>query len=183
MSGNHKKILDEYLKIASDEYFKGIEEENDKLMEEYKDTYYPKSLDTWFYDLMDQKEKKSKHKKQIKTLFSFARKSAAVFVGVLLIGLVVTLTVDAIRIEFLNLFVEKTNQYNEYSLSSDDLQKYVEQDGLYYYPRYIPEGYKLNEYNHDEFETNIEFINVRIILKNTLPSRSGIHGDMVPLFL
>lgn len=159
MSDKHERILDEYLKIASEEYLEEIEKENNKIMEKYKDIEYPERLDGWFYDQMHQKEKKFKKVRRLRAFSSFGKRSAAVLVVTLLIGLVVTLSVDAIRMEFMNLFIEETDQYDEYSLSSDDLLEYVEKDSLIYYPKYIPEGFKLDEYSHNNFETNIGFIN------------------------
>lgn len=173
MTDKHERLLDEYLKFASDEYLKEVEAENDRLMEEYKDVEYPKSLDIWFEKLMDKKRKKYNCNKRLHTLFIVAKRSAALFVVFLIVGSIAVLSVDALRVEFMNLFIEQTDQYDEYSLSSDELMEYVEADALKYYPRYIPLGFKLNEYSHDNFETTIEFINgaklfnVNVSYKNT----------------
>lgn len=159
MNTKHEKVLDEYLKIASEDYLKEIEAENDRLMDEYKDIDYPKSLDIWFEKVMDKKRKKYNRNKRLHTLYLVAKRSAAVFLVLIIAGSIAVFSVDALRVEFMNLFINQTDQYDEYSLSSDELMEYVEADTLKYYPRYIPVGFKLNKYNHDNFETNMEFIN------------------------
>ncbi len=159
MNDKHEGLLDEYLKIASDDYLKEVEAENDRLMDEYKDIDYPKSLDTWFEKVMDKKRKKYNRNKRLHTLYLVAKRSAAVFLVLIIAGSIAVFSVDALRVEFMNLFINQTDQYDEYSLSSDELMEYVEADSLKYYPRYIPVGFKLNEYNHDNFETTMEFIN------------------------
>ncbi len=107
MNDKHEGLLDEYLKIASDDYLKEVEAENDRLMDEYKDIDYPKSLDTWFEKVMDKKRKKYNRNKRLHTLYLVAKRSAAVFLALIIVGSIAVFSVDALRVEFMNLFIEQ----------------------------------------------------------------------------
>lgn len=132
----------------------------DELMEEYKDLEYPKSLDDWFENFIRER-KKTEKKRQWKQKMKRLRVQAAMITLFLLIGGgVMTLSVEALRVRFLNFFVEVTDRYTEIRVvenSRDEYRAQGEEENLETFfseepattngtgPSYIPEEYQLLE--------------------------------------
>jgi len=151
MSDKQDRILDEYLKIATEEYLKQVEEENDAIMEKFKGIEYPKSLDTWFENEMSKKRKKDQCQVSRKKVIAFSRRIAVVFAVALILGSILVFSVDAIRVEFLNLFVSETDTYKELQFEeNDELLTIASDNNMIYYPKILPDGFKLESFESSE---------------------------------
>ncbi|MBN2222671.1 MAG: DUF4367 domain-containing protein [Vallitaleaceae bacterium] len=128
----------------------------DGLKGEYKDLEYPKSLDTWFEKFIRERKKIEK-KQQWKKRMKKVRAQAAMITLFLLIGGgVMTLSVEALRVRFLNFFVEVNDRYTEIRVEeAQEVQEVQENPEVFFSeesattdgsgPSYVPEEYQLQE--------------------------------------
>ncbi len=126
-------------------YAKLLCEEADQLEEEYKYLPEPQNLDRWFknyYKELTYEVKVCKRKEIIRRYLS----RAAMLLLVLLVSVAtVTMSVDAFRVKFLNLFVEEKNDHNVIKFEEVQNIEWPSDWNDFYYPTFIPDGYVLDE--------------------------------------
>jgi len=154
-------ILEAYLKIASEEFLEQVEEENKLLMTKYEEYKYPSELDAWFDTEMRKKRKKDRRSTFKRNMLTLSKRTAAIFIVVIAMGSVLVLSVDAIRVEFLNLFITETDTYKELefdnSESNQELLTIAKENKLVYYPKVIPEGFKLESFEVSDLVSKYVF--------------------------
>ncbi len=156
----NKKLNEAFLYDLSYKHSENICDETDKLLEEYKNIEPPKSMDTWFEDYINE-QKNIEKKKEITKYKKNILKRAAIFIVVIFtIGATITVSVEAFRLKFFNLFINKTEHYTDLSVLSEDNEeiKFDRPEDLqdYLYPTYLPDNYNLID--HFTIDGYYEFI-------------------------
>lgn len=146
MPENREEMIDLYLKLVGEQHAKNIcdEIENDK--SEIDNLEYPHALDVWFETFHKARYKKQRAQKRRNTFYKFSARIAAVLIITAIVLGVITYSVEAFRIDFLNFFV------NENSNSLHIVSKKVTQgdellDGYrdLYVLGFVPEGFVLED--------------------------------------
>lgn len=160
MSNNQQSqdaLMESYLKLVGEEYARSIGEEYDEIPE---DIDYPKSLDQWFKAFNGKIKKINKAKKRKANSYKYFIRIAAAFVAVLIVSTVITLNVDALRVEVLNFFIEQDNRsmHIQAGRTAPGDAILEEHHGLYVLG-YVPEGFVLEEVNNmDSFMVSMSYV-------------------------
>lgn len=143
LKDSKEQLFDSYLKLVGDEYAKIISEEVDK---EPMVSDYPKSLDLWFESYNKRLKRKHNIKKFANKSYTYLRRIAAVFVVVVIVSTILVLNVEAVRIEFLNFFIneESNNIHIQSEIKTQEDLLLEDYHGLYLLG-YVPEGYILKD--------------------------------------
>jgi len=157
-----KDLNEAFLKDIGYEHMNAVCEEADAVMEKYKDIEVPKSLDNWFYGYLEEQKKEAKRIQRKKFMKQISRRVAAVVVVLGIVMSVVTLSVDAFRVEFFNMVMETSEKFGLVFFE----EKYQEQDDYVpeewngYYPTFLPKGYSLLEYEIGASISRLVYTNV-----------------------
>lgn len=140
-------------------YSEKLNDEADALAEKYKDLPIPESLDDWFKNYSNEQKKTAKRRKRNALVKKYASRAAAVLLGLILTSAIVTMSVEAFRVRFLNLFIESSEDHNriDYIESEVSLELPEGWNGVYY-PTYLPEGYNLLDAQASEHTKMVMFI-------------------------
>jgi len=163
-------------------YSKRLCEEADRLAEEYKDLPLPKELDHWFEAYIKQLEKEARIKRWQSIGKKYATRAAAALLALLLTSAIVTMSVEAIRIRFMNFFIESGKDHNRVDFidSSENIQKPGGWNN-YYYPTWLPEGYTLLDAQSNDSTKVVIFINeendLLIFTQNVNEMGMNMDGD------
>ncbi len=143
-----EKIFEELYKYIGSIHAENTAKEADDIIEKSKDLEFPEELDNWFSEYLGEAIKKDK-KNKFKSRFSSTFKRAAIFLIILGLGaFATTMSVEAYRIRFLNLVTEVTERYTSISIEREPEEGTNKNDVLgdsYFYPGYIPVGYKQSD--------------------------------------
>ena len=149
MKNNDQKerVIEKYYKYIGSIHAENTAKEADEIIEKSKDIDFPKELEHWFEGYIGDTIKKDK-KSKLKSRLSSTVKRAAIFLIILGIGVfVTTMSVEAYRIRFLNLITEVTERYTSITIEREPDES-PNNDLLgesYFYPAYIPIGYKQSD--------------------------------------
>lgn len=120
------------------------DEEIEKSEKEYDDLPNLKELDEWFQTYVKDLEAESRKSVRRVKIKKYTSRASIAFLMLILSSAVVTMSVEAFRIKFLNLFIESGSDYNRVDFDSGNVNTDVPADWQgHYYPSYIPEGYSL----------------------------------------
>lgn len=140
-------MLRAYYKLVGEAHIENVLEELSENIKEIQNTPVSESLDQWvkLYAL------KQKRAIKRKTLAKKVKKytSRAAMIAILLISsmMIVTVTVEAVRVRVLNFFLEVNESYTEIQVQVEDDDQPtpdIDQEG-FYYPKYIPDGYSYED--------------------------------------
>lgn len=144
----NKVISDAFLYDIGYQHAEIVCHETDQLLKKYRNSEVPQSLNNWFNDynkqIMTAQNKQENRARRIKHLQRVA-------VVVLTLGLslaVITLSVDAVRIQLLNWVVDIRETYTQITLNEQDAVDDVQipdEWQRYDYPTYLPKGYALTK--------------------------------------
>lgn len=168
---NHVESMDEHRKKSirknneltlhefGRHYSEKLNEEVDVLAEKYKDLPVPESLDDWFENYSNELKKTAKKRKRNVFVKKYVTKAAAILLGLLLTSTIVTISVEAFRVRFLNLFIESSEDHNriDYIDSEVSLELPKGWSGVYY-PTYLPDGYTLLDAQASEHTKIVMFV-------------------------
>ncbi|MEA1975052.1 MAG: DUF4367 domain-containing protein [Bacillota bacterium] len=128
------------------EHVNNICDETDELLKKYKDIEIPESLDKWFRTYKIKNDRKIKFKKFKKSALLVSKRVAMFLIAVVIITLTLTISVEAFRLKFFNIFVETNDKYSfvktDENIKVDYLEKIPNEWTSFYYPKILPEGYK-----------------------------------------
>ncbi len=152
------KMNTTFLYLQGDKQVDYICEEADNNLEKYKDIEIPESMDKWFLEYNEKLNKEEERKRRRKKIQSISKRVAIIFLGIIVAGGAVTMSVDAFRIKFFNMVIQTSEEFSKITFNEknndvekvDELRKDI---GAHYYPEYIPKGYELKEIRGDEFKT------------------------------
>lgn len=154
-----------------------IKELNDK-KDKINQTEIPSSMDEWFNKF----SKKNRRKNNLKKMIQYTRKigqKIAIFIIILLTtGTILTCTVEAFRTKIFNFFMEKHEKYT--NIQIDEVRENIIPSNWsnYYYPKYLPEGFRVESTEMLNDEKIIEFINDdKFILMIQSPNGSHYQVD------
>ena len=158
---NHKDdMLDLYLKHIGEQHAYNINKELEKNKEAIENIDFPKELDEWFENFTKQRYRKQRIKKRMQTLYKSSARIAAVLVLIITILGVVTFSVEAFRIDFLNFFVtEKSNNLEIKSRRVVQGEDLLEDYEDLYVLGYVPEGFVLSDVEGIKEHLLITYIN------------------------
>ena len=169
---NHVESMDEHRKKSirkqnelilhefGQHYSEKLNNEADILAEKYKDLPVPESLDEWFENYSKELKKTADRRKRNALVKKYATRAAAVLLGLLLTSAIVTISVEAFRIHFLNLFIESDEDHNRIDYIESEISlKLPEGWNGVYYPTYLPNGYNLLDAEASEHTKIVMFIN------------------------
>ena len=127
------------------EHVNNINDETDKLLEEYCDIEVPESLNVWFdeYQIIQNKKMKAANFRRRSLLFG--KRAAILLIAMTILAATVTMSVDAYRIKFFNMIIDKTKEYSAVNLNEEMTIEYLnelpENWSTFYYPTVLPEDY------------------------------------------
>jgi hypothetical protein len=160
-------------------------DETDRLLEEYKDLEVPDSLDQWFINYNKELKRKERNRKIRSKALKSSKTIATVLLVISIAGSVVTLSVEAFRVDFFNLVIETSQKFSlvfQEEIVEEQMAYEVPNDWIdYYYPTYLPDGYSLMDTRtlidtkHMTF-SNSDGQELRLIQGN-LSSRSQIDTE------
>ena len=110
-----------------------------------------KELDKKILSMIKKYEKGEKRKHKLRILKKVTTK-VAIFIAIFTIGFLITFTtVDAFKITVINFFIEQREKFSLISLTENNNRHIPSELSEKYYPRYLPEGYKIaNTYVNDD---------------------------------
>lgn len=161
-------------------YGEKICDDADKLKEEYKDIPEPTRLKEWFAEYSKELEKEANRRLRKMKLKKYASRAAVVFLAILLSSTVVTMSVEAFRVRFLNWFIESEKDHNRVEFeSSNQVLELPGEWRNYYYPTYIPEGYFLIDANGNDLLKTILLTNDggKLLLISQAKGNMGLNID------
>ena len=153
---SQEALIDSYLKLVGEEYGKKVALEFDVIPET---SDYPESLDTWFNDFNKKIKNKIRRKKRKTNYYKYFSGIAAVFVAILIVSTVITLNVEALRVEVLNFFIEEDSESTHIRagkmIPGDTLLD--EYHGMYVL-NYVPEGFILDDVMDFTINTRMTYL-------------------------
>lgn len=142
-----KKLNDTFLFNVGYHHMNNICDETDRLLEEYKDLEVPDSLDQWFINYNKELKRKERNRKIRSKALKSSKTIATVLLVISIAGSVVTLSVEAFRVDFFNLVIETSQKFSlvfQEEIVEEQMAYEVPNDWIdYYYPTYLPDGYSL----------------------------------------
>lgn len=151
------KILEEFYKYIGINHAENTAKSFDDSIEKSKDLYFPKELDNWFDEYTADIAKKEKINKFKIKINSIAKKIAIFFIVLVLGAFITTMSVEAYRIRFFNIITEVKEEYTQIDIEDSKDNNMLGES--YYYPGYIPEGYKQSDIKTNEKLSLIYFEN------------------------
>lgn len=143
---SRNKLMNSYFKILGEAHMENTIIELNEKEKEFKDIKVPDSLDQWFLEF-HRKWKRKRNWNLAKRKLKKMSVKVAIFLAVFISFLaIITMSVEAFRIRFINLLISKNDSYTEIQVSMQDNVTIPEIDSdIYYYFAYLPEGYAFSE--------------------------------------
>ena len=142
-----KKLNDAFLFNVGYHHMNNICDETDRLLEEYKDLEVPDSLDQWFTNYNKELKRKERNRKIRSKALKLSKTIATVLLVISIAGSLVTLSVEALRVDFFNLVIETSQKFSlvfQEEIVEEQMVYEVPNDWIdYYYPTYLPDDYFL----------------------------------------
>jgi len=161
-------------------YSERLNKKADAVNEQYKELPEPLELQQWYKEFKKELDKDvSRNRLKVMTR-RYASRVAIILCAILLSAAAVTLSVEAFRIKFFNLFIETGSDYNriEFQEEGDSLALPEEWEN-YYYPAWLPEDYKLLDTQSNDASKVIILMNdsndILIFTQNT--NKLGLNMD------
>lgn len=158
MSNNRssqEELMNSYLKLVGEEYAKIVSEEFDEIAEVDE---YPENLDRWFSEYNKKNKNRQKRKKLATNSYKYMRRIVAVFVAVLIVSAVITLNVEALRIEFLTFFInENSDNIHIQTESIEQRETILDDYHELYVLGYIPEGFVIDNILDMELDVKLTY--------------------------
>lgn len=152
-----EKLMNAYYDYIGDQYLENICRDIEAREEEINGTKVPESLDNWFVQFITQYKKKQAAHLFFSRLKTVSTKVAAVLFVLIASMLIVTLSVDAIRMKVFNLLLESNDKYS--SVRVDEAPAFAIEWEEYYFPAWLPEGFRVDRAKELINVRTIEFIN------------------------
>lgn len=142
------QFFNAYYKVIGEAYIENILNEASNKEEKYEEIEFPKTLDTWFESFHKTWKKKRDWNRRIKKIMKVSVRVAVFLAALISIMAVMTMSVEAFRIRFLNLFISRNDSYTEIKvdLIGDTMIPDLDAKAFYYFS-YLPDGYEFLEAN------------------------------------
>jgi|LSQX01.2.fsa_nt_gb hypothetical protein len=141
-----EKMMESFYRYISYRHSENVAKEFDEIRELAKDVEYPKELDDWFNDYLKKSKKAEMKRKRIDTMKRIASRVAIVAICLGFGLAVITASVDAFRIRFLNFLTDVTQRYT--SLQVEEIKGkediFTINWSNYFLPEYVIGGYSIN---------------------------------------
>ncbi len=143
---SRNKLMNSYFKILGEAHIENTLIELNEKEKEFKDLKVPDSLEQWFLEF-HRKWKRKRTWNLAKRKLKKMSVKVAIFLAVCIsFFAIITMSVEAFRIRFINLLISKNDSYTEIQVSMQDNVTIPEIDSdIYYYFAYLPEGYAFSE--------------------------------------
>lgn len=137
--GKAEKLMNAYYDYIGDQHLENICRDIEAREEEINRTMVPESLDEWFWKYVAKHKKKQAAHLFLRKLRTVGTKAAAILFVVAASMLVITLSVDAIRVKMFNMLLKTNKEYT--SVRVDEVPTVSIEWEEYYYPAWLPEGF------------------------------------------
>jgi len=155
----NKKKNEMFLYEVGYEYAASVNEDMDNTSE-LNDIKCPEEVDLWFNDYCKDIEKNNKKIKRDKFLNRLMKKVAIFFGAVILSGAILTVSVEAFRLELFKMFIEPSANSDQIVLVDEVLNQALIPDiDTRYYLSYLPEGFEIDSVSSSQFGSSIYYIN------------------------
>lgn len=146
MNKDREEIIDIFLKSIGEQHAKNVCDELESHAEEIEKIEYPKELDEWFEAFNKKRLRKRRYSRLWKKMPMLAGRVAAILlVTVIALG-IVTFSVEAFRIEFLNFFISQDQRsVNIESRTTTEDNDALKNYSDLYILQYVPDGFHLEE--------------------------------------
>lgn len=157
-----EQLMEAFYSYIGECHLENIANELNSKKEEIDQLQVPNTLNEWFKDYIEGNKKEEKKRKRRKQLRKISSRVALIFFALLVSLTILTVSVEAIRVKVLNFFTEKTEKYTSFKVDEEASKSdsvAITWDN-FYYPMYLPEGFRLE--SAEEFNTTkiIQFTNV-----------------------
>jgi hypothetical protein len=152
-----EKLMNAYYDYIGDQHLENICRDIEAREEEISRTKVPESLDGWFAQFITQYKQKQATRFFFNRLKIVSTKVAAVLFVLVASMLIVTLSVDAIRMKVFNLLLESNDTYS--SVRVEEKTEVSIEWEEYYFPAWLPEGFRFGFANELKNVKIIEFTN------------------------
>lgn len=153
-STNTEQMMEAYYKYIGEAHIENIVSELDGQSANIDKVKIPKSLDDWFKGYVEKGKKEERQKKLMRRIKKVSSRVAIVLICLIISMIVITFTVEAVRVKVFNFWSITKEKYTEIRVDEASSDHIVSNSGWenYYYPSYIPNGYSLE--SNEEFGTN-----------------------------
>jgi hypothetical protein len=180
-----EKLNDTFLYNIGYEHVNNICDETDKLLEKYKDIQVPESMNEWFINFQKELEKKEKRAKIQRGALHVSKRVAMIFILISVVGSVITMSVEAFRIQFFNMVIETSQKFSSVSHQEKteiNIQQELPSEWIdFYYPTFLPNDFILTsvrELNSTKYMTFGNGLNEEIrFIQGNLTSETQIDTE------
>lgn len=150
-----EKVMEAYYSFIGECHINNIASELESKKEELNHIQVPDTLNKWFEDFNIQRIRKEKHIFRAKQLKRISSRVAMIFLILIASLSIITMSVETMRVKVLNFFIETTEKYTSIKVGEKDSEEeiLITWDS-YFYPAYLPEGFKLesaDQFNETKF--------------------------------
>jgi hypothetical protein len=167
MSDNKNAMLMEvFFRHIGEAHAENLVKELETHREEIDKIVIPKSFDDWFWKFSAAKQKEERRKAIFKQMRYIAAKAAVVAIVLLASLSIVTLSVKSVRAKIFEFFTNIYEQFTDVNPNNDykTAMANIKWDS-FYYPTYIPEGFRFNSYEMFGFIKMISFKKDNILIQ------------------
>ncbi len=156
--GEIDRMMESYYRYVGYCHTENIVRELDEKKDEINQIEIPSSMDEWFDEFSRKHRRKSRLKKAINQTQKIGKRVAIFIIVVLTTGTILTCTVEAFRIKLFNFFMVKHEKYTSIQIDEDRESIIPSSWGNYYYPSYLPEGFRIESAEILNNKKILEFI-------------------------
>lgn len=161
-------------------YGEKLNAEADTLAEEFKDIPEPTRLNEWFDGYTKELKKTEVRQRRHASINKYATRAAIVLLALLLSSTIVTMSVEAFRVRFFNLFIEKSTDHNRIDFIESENSIGSPEGWINdYYPTYLPEGYYLLDTKSSDYTKIAMFMNQdnKLLIFTQDTNNMGMNND------
>jgi hypothetical protein len=139
-------IMNVYYRYIGESHVSNLIKELDAKKEEIDKIEVPETLDIWFKDFLNSEKIKEQKKKRAARFKKICSSTAVAAMVVLASMAIITFSVESVRAKVYDFLVKTYEEFSEIVIDkSNTEQAAIEGWDTYYYPEYLPEGYRYKD--------------------------------------
>jgi hypothetical protein len=135
----NKQILEAFYRRIGEAHINNIIKDIEDKKEDIKKVKIPETLKNRLYAFFKEWENKKKRERNLKLIKRIASRVAIILLVMITTMTVITFSVEAVRVKVFNWFLDNKDKYTEIKVEESTEDTILG----YYYPSYLPEGYKV----------------------------------------
>lgn len=152
------KMMESYYNYVGYCHTENIIKELDDKKEEIDQIKIPSSINDWFNNFSNKYRRRNNLKKLIKNTQNIGMKIGILMIVALTAVTILTCTVEALRVKIFNFFIEKQEKYTNIQIDEDRESIIPSSWDEYYYPKCLPEGFRVESAEMINDRKIIEYI-------------------------